>query len=197
MAHVAVTTTLPVLDCLWFEKKQHTLAKNNFNTSKRPSASKSCKAHTCLLSLPTIHTKNSGPHGEGRALIPKQPECSLRQHLRDTDSGKPAQLTEACRSTNKLFQKPNQPRLLSTSYKSWHSIYNAIWQLKAAFATSQSCKSTESNPFRRCEKTKMIPQKLRTAPRTERVLVVSTRAESTPWPCGTPQRLICNLAILL
>ena len=52
-------------------------------------------------------------------------------------SDKPVQLTGACRSNDRLVQKPNQPRLLSTSNNSWHSISNAIWQLKATFATSQ------------------------------------------------------------
>ena len=37
-------------------------------------------------------------------------------------------------------QKPNQPRLLSTSYNSWHSMSRALWQLRATFATSQSCR---------------------------------------------------------
>ena len=32
MAHVAVTPTLPVLDCLWLENVTHTHAKNTFNT---------------------------------------------------------------------------------------------------------------------------------------------------------------------
>ena len=35
-------------------------------------------------------------------------------------------------------QNPNQPRLLSTSYNSWHSMSRAMRWLKAAFATSQS-----------------------------------------------------------
>ena len=37
-------------------------------------------------------------------------------------------------------QNPNQPRLLSTSCNSWPSMSGAIWQLKATFATSQSCR---------------------------------------------------------
>ena len=65
------------------------------------SASYSCKEDTCLLPW----TKLKG-------------------------SDKPAQLTKACRSTDSLVQKPNQPRLLSTSYNSWHSMSNAIWQLR-------------------------------------------------------------------
>ena len=120
--------------------KKNTLAKNNLNIEKL-SASHSCKRSTRLLLLQTIHTKHSGPHGEGRALIPEQPKCSLKQNLRDMS--KPAQLTVTCRSTDRLFQKPNQPRLLSTSKNSWHSISNAIWQLRATFATSQSCRKRE------------------------------------------------------
>ena len=138
MAHVAVTTTLPVLGCLWLEKVTHTRAKNKLNTLKRLQPQNSCKGSTCLLSLLTIHTKHSGQHGEGRALITKQPKCSFKQNLRD--SSKPAQLTGACRSTDRLVQKPNQPRLLSTSYNSWHSMSDAVWQLRATFATSQSCR---------------------------------------------------------
>ena len=48
------------------------------------------------------------------------------------DSGKPAQA-----------QKPNQPRLLSTSCNSWHNMSRAMWQLDATFATSQSCRKRE------------------------------------------------------
>ena len=55
-------------------------------------------------------------------------------------SDKAAQLTVACRSTDRLNQKPNQPRLLSTSKNSWHFISSALWQLRATFATSQSCR---------------------------------------------------------
>ena len=36
-----------------------------------------------------------------------------------------------------------QARLLSTSYNSWHRVSNAFWQLRATFATSQSCRIRE------------------------------------------------------
>ena len=91
------------------------LAKNNFNTSKKLSATHAAK--------------------EKHASFP----CTK---LKGSD--KPAQLsrfvTGACRSTDRLVQKPNQPRLLSTSYNSWHNMSNAVQQLKATCATSQSCR---------------------------------------------------------
>ena len=57
-------------------------------------------------------------------------------------SDKLAQLTGLGRSTDRLIQKPNQPRLLSTSKNSWHGKPNAISQLKATFATFQSCRKS-------------------------------------------------------
>ena len=71
MAHVVVTTTLPVLDCLRLEKMLHTHAKNNFNTSKRPQPHIPAKGARASFPLKLIHTKHSGQHGEGRALITK------------------------------------------------------------------------------------------------------------------------------
>ena len=52
--------------------------------------------------------------------------------------GLPAQLTGACRSTDWLFQKPNQSRLLPTSSSSWHSMSQAIWQLNATLPNEGS-----------------------------------------------------------
>ena len=141
MAHVVVTTILPVLDCLWLGKVLHTHAENNFNTSKRPHPQILAKEARASFPFKLIHTKHNGQHGEGRVLITKQPQCSLKQNFNDSD--KLAQLTGACRSIDRLVQKPNRPRLLSTSYNSWYSMSNAIWQLKATFATSQSCKKRE------------------------------------------------------
>ena len=68
MAHVGVTATLPVLDCLRLEKVIHTNAKNKINTLKRSQPQVAAK-ETRLLSLLTIHMKHSGQHGEGKALI--------------------------------------------------------------------------------------------------------------------------------
>ena len=82
-------------------------------------------------------SKRSQPHISARRHMPPFPETKLK------GSDKPAQLTGACRSTDRLAQKPNQPRLLSTSYKSWHSMSNAIWQLRATFATSRSWRQRE------------------------------------------------------
>ena len=39
--------------------------------------------------------------------------------------------------TARRAQNPNQPRLLSTSYNSWHNMSRASWQLKATSATLQ------------------------------------------------------------
>ena len=41
-------------------------------------------------------------------------------------------------------QNPNQSRLLSISYISWHNMSRAIGQLNAIFAISQSCKQEET-----------------------------------------------------
>ena len=72
-----------------------------------------------------------------RRHMPPFPETKLK------GSNKPAQLTGACHSTDRLIQKPSQPRLLSTSYNSWHSVSNAVWQLRATSATSQSWRQRE------------------------------------------------------
>ena len=81
MAHVVVTTRLPVLDCLWLEKVLHSHAKNNFNTSKRPQSQFLAKEARASFPFKLIHTKHSGQHGEGRALITKPPKCSLKQNF--------------------------------------------------------------------------------------------------------------------
>ena len=101
----------PVLDCLWLEKNITQPCYEQFQHIERLSATHAGK--------------------EKHASFP----CAKLEA-----SDKPTQLTGACRSTDRLIQKPNQLRLLSTQYNSWHSISNAIWQLKATFATSQSCK---------------------------------------------------------
>ena len=44
------------------------------------------------------------------------------------------------RPKTRRAQKANQPRLLSTSCNSWHSMSRAVWQLEATFANSQSCR---------------------------------------------------------
>ena len=118
-----------------------THAENNFNRSKRSQPQNPAKEAGASFPFKLMHTKHSGQHGEGRALITKQPKCSLKQNLRDPR--KLALLTGTCRSTDRLVRKPNQPRILSTSFYSWHSMSNAVWQLRATFATSQPCEKRE------------------------------------------------------
>ena len=110
MAHVAVTTTLPVLGCLWLEKVTHTHAKNKFNTLKRS------QPRTRLLSLPTIHTKHGGQHGEGKALITRPLTTSLRRSPSTTSdttliSASPLH-SRAPRSFSSRFTRPSRPGLL-------------------------------------------------------------------------------------
>ena len=71
MAHVAATTTLPVLDCLWLEKLQHTLAKNSFKTSKSSQPHIPAKEAHASFSFKPFTRHTVAQHGEGRALIPK------------------------------------------------------------------------------------------------------------------------------
>ena len=78
VAHVEMTTTLPLLDCLWLEKVLHTHAENNFNTSKRPRWSQIPAKETQLFTRSSGHTVREGPSST------KQPKCSLKQILRDS-----------------------------------------------------------------------------------------------------------------
>ena len=57
MAHVAVTTTLPVLDCLWLEKMTHAHAENEFNTLKNSPPQIPAKEARASFHLLTVHTK--------------------------------------------------------------------------------------------------------------------------------------------
>ena len=97
MGHVVVTTTLPVLDCPWLEKK-HSLLRT---ISKRRNA----------LSLTFLQRRHMPPFPE---------------KLKGSD--KPAH--RGLSLNRQARSKPNQPRLLSTSYNSWHSMSNASWQLR-------------------------------------------------------------------
>ena len=98
----------------------HTHAKNNFNTSKRPQPEIPAKVARASFPFKFINTKNSGQHGEGRTLITKQPKCSLGQNFRD--SGKPAQLTRACRSPRqtRAKTKPNTSPLNFVEFLAQH-----------------------------------------------------------------------------
>ena len=72
--------------------------------------------------LLTVH-KNPNQF-ETRRSFERDTRCA---HTTKTDEG-----------THRIAQKPNQPRLLSTSCISWHNLSRAVWQLNATFATSQS-----------------------------------------------------------
>ena len=144
MAHVAVTATLPVLDCLWLEKVTHTHAKNKFNTLKRSQPHIPAKEARASFPFQLFTRTHGGQHGEGKSPHHRQPQCSLKQNLKETDQ--PTQLRRTCHSHPSLLQtrraqNPNQPRLLSTSYNSWHSMSRAMWQHKATFTTSQCCRN--------------------------------------------------------
>ena len=106
-----------------------TLRQNQRTETSRPQKTPS-KGGTCAL-LSTFWY-----------LIPSKAQMFQLQH-NSKDSNKPAQLTGACRSTDRLVQ--NQVRLLSTSCISWHNMSRAMWQLKATFATSQPLLSPEAS----------------------------------------------------
>ena len=56
VAHVVVTTTLPVLDSLRLERMLHTHAKNTFNTSKHPQPQIPAKKARASFPFKLIHT---------------------------------------------------------------------------------------------------------------------------------------------
>ena len=96
MAHVVVTTTLPVLDCPW-------LAALMLRT---------ISARRNILSLKFLQRKHVPPFPSDLITrntvtntVREGPKCSLKQNFRDP--GKPSQLTRACRSIDRLVQKPN------------------------------------------------------------------------------------------
>ena len=145
MAHVVVTTTLPVLDCLWLEKVLHTPAKNNFNTSKRPQHQIPAKEARTSFHLQTIHTNTVANTVRERPSLQTATMFTLKQNLKETDLltqvGRTMSFTSFPFCNTRRAQNPNQPRLLSTSCNFWHNMSRATWQLKATFATSQSCRT--------------------------------------------------------
>ena len=130
---------------LWLEKIQgeadaktehhfsaHTLrtktTHRNFSALKTPKR-RTSPPFDLLVTTTKRHNKM-----EGKPSSCPSTKCSCNTN-RKTQT-KPAQLTGACRSTDRHKKNPNQPRLLSTSYNSWHDMSGATWQLKATFATS-------------------------------------------------------------
>ena len=104
MAHVVVTTTLPVLDCLWLEK-YCTLMLRTISTRRKVRSLKFLQgkhvppfpSHSHETQWPTRRGKV--PHHKTAKMFTEAKFERLRQ--------KPAHLTMACRSTT---EKPNQPR---------------------------------------------------------------------------------------
>ena len=127
MAHVAVTTTQPMLDCLWLEKVPHTHAKNTINTSKRPQPQIPAKEARASFPFQLILTKHSGQHSEGRALITKQPKCSLKQNLKSQTNRL---------SSRRVVAQPTGSFKNQTNHVSFQLRFilgtasNAMWQLK-------------------------------------------------------------------
>ena len=68
MAHVAVTTTLPVLDCLWLEKL--TRAAEEDGEPLLPAMVTLMKRRSSLLPPSDDSHKHGDEQDEGKALIP-------------------------------------------------------------------------------------------------------------------------------
>ena len=89
-----MTTTPPVLDCLWLGKVTHTHAKTQFNALKSSQPQIPAKEARGSLHLPTIHTKHGGQHGEGKPSSQTATMFTLEQNLKDTDQ--PSKLRRTC-----------------------------------------------------------------------------------------------------
>ena len=104
----------------------------------------SFERRSSLLSPSTYSHKHGGKHDEGKALIPDSHNVDTETTL---EGNRPANSTQKDMSftsfpfcKTRRAQNPAQPRILSTSCNSWHNMSRATWQLKATFATSQSCR---------------------------------------------------------
>ena len=76
-----MTTTQPVLDCLWLEKVTHTQAKNKANTWKNSQPQIPAKEARASFHLLTTHTNTVANTVGERALIPDfQPLFRHRRH---------------------------------------------------------------------------------------------------------------------
>ena len=101
VAHVAVTTTLPVPDCLWLEKVKHTPKKIPLlpawqlchRKAVQPPFTFSRFTHTC------------GKHDKGKALIP---DCH-NVHLQQNWKTQPNRLTSQGLSLNRLARSETKP----------------------------------------------------------------------------------------
>ena len=131
MAHVAVATTLPVLDCLWLEKMTHTHAKKKFNTLKNSQPQIPAKEARASFHLLTIHTNTV-------ANTVRERPSSQTATRQLSSEGPVIHFLPFCKT--RRAQNPNQPRLLSTSCNSWRNMSREKRQLNATFAASQSCK---------------------------------------------------------
>ena len=86
MVHVAVTTTLPMLDCLWLEKVKHTAEEDG-----KPLLPAWQLSHREAVEPPftfKLFTHNCGRNYEGRALISDSHNvhCNKLEKLKQTGS---------------------------------------------------------------------------------------------------------------
>ena len=115
-----------------------------FQHVEKFSASNSRKGSTRHLSPSNHSHEHGGKHGEGKALIPDShnvhTETNFERNRPANSAQRDMSYTSFSFCKTRRAQNPSQPRFLSTSYISWHTMSRAIWQLKATFATSQSCR---------------------------------------------------------
>ena len=92
----------------------------------------------------TIHTKTvantmrEGPSFQTATMFTLKP--NLKENRPANSAHKDMSFTSFSFCKTRHAQNPKQPRLLSTLCNSWHNMSRAMWQLKASFATSQSCR---------------------------------------------------------
>ena len=111
MAHVVVTTTPPVLDCLGL-KKCCTLMLRTISTHRKALNLKFLQRKHVPPFPSNSFTRNTvAKTGEGKALITKTATMFIEADFR-----------EGLSLNRQAHSKPNQPCLLSTSHNSWHSI---------------------------------------------------------------------------
>ena len=131
-----MTTTLPVLDCLWLEKMTRTAEEDG--KPLLPTMATLIEWRSSLLSPSNYSQKTVANTMRERPSSQTATMFTPKQNGQHNSKETNRLSSQACRSTARLAQNPNQPRLLSTSCSSWHNMSRATWQLKATFATSQS-----------------------------------------------------------
>ena len=108
-------------------------AKNGNNSSQLLSTQNSSRGGQVHLSTFLDKQQQEAQQDERKPSSCPSTKCSNCNKTRKSQTNRELSLTD------RHIQNLNQPRLLSTSSNSWHNMSRAIWQLKATFATSQSC----------------------------------------------------------